>query len=126
METIIRELGDRLIHRTSRRGFLGRSARVLMAVGAGVVTFTSVSARTAFATNPPCPCGPKVAVCPQEGFCNGCPGSTNSCPSGCTATWAWWCCVSGVQVQCQDCRNGPCDILPCHECICYNQTPISC
>lgn len=125
MESIVRELGARL-SRTSRRGFLGKTARIALAVGSGMVTVTSLNTRQALANNPPCPCGPKVEVCPQEGFCSGCPGSVNGCPSGCTSGWSWWCCVSGVEVQCQDCSGGPCDIAPCHECICYNATSISC
>lgn len=124
MEALTRQLGDRLVRQSTRRGFLGKSARLLLMVGAGVVTITSVNAQTALAADP-CPCGP-AAACPQEGLCPNCPNTINGCPSGCTTYWAWWCCIGGQSIQCQDCRGGQCNIAPCHECICQNSTIISC
>jgi hypothetical protein len=132
MEPLVRELGDQLVRRTTRRGFLGRTARFLVTVGTGVLAITTGSAvvnpQIAFAVT--CPCGP-APTCPSETFCGNlgywCPDALGSCPDGCTATgYNWWCCQGGLGVQCTDCSGGGCGNNACHECICQHFTQITC
>jgi hypothetical protein len=85
--------------RTSRRGFLGRTGKVLAGVGFGLLA-GGVTAGVAGA----------VSYCCTGTQCLGCPATIGQCPSGYTYTgYTWICCESGFNppraVYCWDCQR---------------------
>lgn len=74
----------------SRKGFLARAGTALAAAAAAGLTRVSV----AQAVTCPCP----------TNRCNNCPST--GCPSGCTRTNFYDCCVSGRVQNCWTCKCG--------------------
>ena len=96
--------------RTSRRGFLARTAAFLGAVGVGSLS----QASTAEATT-------DGLLCCTGAECAACSGQPSRCASGYTYTgYTWTCCSSGSVRYCTDCRrNGS-------TCTCQSGSQLKC
>jgi hypothetical protein len=95
---------ERVLGRTSRRGFVAKTGAAVIAFGMG--DFLLANAASAA---PGCCTGTQCSSCPGT-----CP-DTNACPSGHTWTGYKWTCCGGAQIYyCRDCRNNNTGVI----CVC--------
>jgi len=101
---LVEEATSQVYNRTSRRGFLARTAGVLAAVGLG-----ELAAAAPASAAPGCCSG---TSCISLGLVCTCP---TGCPSGYTYTgYTWACCLGARIYYCHDCRkNGGTSICVC-------------
>jgi hypothetical protein len=99
-ESLIDRAADELARRRSRRGFLGVTAKITVAVATGFLGLAGFSTQAKAwswhccnfsdnCSNPPCT------------WCTSCP----NCPSGTVETYVWQCCEGGCQWTCKDCTQ---------------------
>jgi hypothetical protein len=117
MGRIVTKLGQTLERTSTRRGFIGRSARVILGTGAGLTYWATFGANKAAAVFC-CPCTPASGTwCSNLGY----PCSvSNACHPSCSFTYQWICCCSGWRQICTDCN------CPNGSCGCQKDTDITC
>ena len=121
MEERVRWLSSRLANRASRRGFLGLAGSVALGTGLAMHGL-SVAAAAGCYQCPGCNGGQcDNAYAPP---CSGCLGVGGDCPSGCSQSGRWYCCVTiyggACQWVCTECCCGG------NGCTCFANTGSAC
>ena len=118
---VVARAADALAKKSSRRQFFKFMTATSLGTGLYLTrSGVSLGGITACAGcgGPTCDCGSPHPTCSN---CPGpiCGGGGGGCPSGCTNTGEWYCCINGCVKRCSECDCGTC----CH---CFILTGATC